>query len=258
MQESKNSLIALSLKHQGDWNKIYRDLSAHKMPEECYFEKINKLKCGVITMVDKAYPEQLRHAFKPPFVLYYYGDLSMLQEYKMNVSIVGSRKNSEYGQKITEELVTGLTNNGFTIISGLALGIDSVAHRSAIKNGGKTVAILGCGIDNFYLKTNEDLYSLMKEHYLVISEYPENTTPSPEFFPIRNRIIAGLSKTLIVTEAGHHSGSLITALLALQGNADVMCVPYPAGQCSECNRLIMSGACLVESTEDVINQMSKF
>ena len=258
MHNSKDSLIALSLKHQGNWDKIYKDLIARNMPEDCYFDRVNQLECGVITMLDSSYPEQLKHITKPPFVLYYYGDLSMLQEYGKNISIVGSRNNSEYGQKITEELAGGLAEKGFTIVSGLALGIDAIAHRAAIDNSGKTVAVLGCGIDNFYLKTNEELYRLMKEQYLVISEYPEDTLPSPEFFPIRNRIIAGLSKTLIVTEAGHHSGSIITALLALQGNADVMCVPHPAGQFSECNRLIMNGAFLVESVDDVINQMSSF
>ena len=258
MHNSKDSLIALSLKHQGNWDKMYKDLVAHKMPEDYFFDKVNNLECGVITMLDSGYPEQLKHVPKPPFVLYYYGNYSMLQEYRKNISVVGSRNNSEYGQKVTEELAGGLAEKGYTIVSGLALGIDAIAHQAAIDKGGRTVAVLGCGIDNFYLKTNEELFNLMKEQYLVISEYPEDTIPSPEHFPIRNRIIAGLSKTLIVTEASHHSGSIITALLALQGNADVMCVPYPAGQFSECNRLIMNGAILVESVDDVIDQMSPF
>ena len=219
---------------------------------------VDKLPYKAITLLDANYPQCLKHIYKPPIVLFYYGDISLIGDYDRNISIVGSRENSEYGANITREIAGGLAEKGYVIVSGLARGIDGIAHASAIEKGGKTVAILGCGIDICYPSENLELYREIKENHLLISEYPGNTSIQPYYFPIRNRIIAGLSKTLVVTEAFHSSGSLITAALALQGNTDVMCVPHEAGKQSGCNKLISLGAFLVESAEDVIEQMSPF
>ena len=171
---------------------------------------------------------------------------------------MGSRECSEYGSTMTTQIVGDLARQGYVIVSGMAIGIDSIAHQAALDNNGKTVAILGSGIDYCYPKSNQQLYDEIKSKHLLISEFPEDIPPEPSNFPIRNRIIAGLSKTLLVTEAKYHSGSLTTALLAMNGNSDVMCLPYPAGEKSECNRLIANGAILVESAEDVIKEMSQY
>ena len=209
-------------------------------------------------MLDEDYPPFLNNVCHPPMVLFYYGDISLLGDYYKNISVVGSRECSDYGIEMTKRIVGDLSKKGYVIISGLAKGIDTIAHQTAIQNGGKTIAILGSGIDYCYPFENRELYRYLKEKHLVISEYPGHVEPDGYHFPIRNRIIAGLSKTLIVAEAYPRSGSLVTASLALSMNADVMCVPYPAGQKSQCNRLIMSGATLIENVDDVLNQMSRF
>ena len=254
----RNTLIAFSLKYKGDWDAIMKALCDRESPEKEYLDQVEKLKCNTTTMLDLDYPQQLKAIRKAPFVLYYYGDLSLIQDYHKNVSVVGSRDYSEYGKRKTEEIVDGLSRNGFTIVSGMAIGIDTIAHQQAINSKGKTVAILGSGIDYCYPSSNIHLYERLKRHHLVMSEYPGNMEPLPYYFPIRNRIIAALSKTLVVTEAKYNSGSLITATLASKGNSDVMCVPYEADKESECNRLIKNGAFLVENVEDILEQMSAF
>lgn len=258
MHPSRDTLIAIAIKYEGNWDNMFNAMVKREAVEAIYYEKVARLKCNVVTMIDANYPQQLKEVHKPPLVLFYYGDLSLIKDYRKNISVVGSRNYSDYGYNITTDLVSGLIPHGYTIVSGMAIGIDTIAHQSAINTGGKTVAVLGCGIDYCYPLQNLELYRLLKKEHLIISEYPYKKPPTPDSFPIRNRIIAGLSKTLLVTEAKEHSGSLITALLALRGNADVMCVPYSAGSRSECNRLIMNGAFLIETVEDVLNQMSSF
>ena len=254
----RDKLIAYAIKYEGDWLKIYNALSTREEIESEYELKIQSMKCKTLTMLDDDYPFHLKQVHRPPFVLFYYGDISLIKNYYKNVSIVGSRKYSDYGKEMTEKIVAGLANDDYVIISGLALGIDAIAHTAAINSGMKTVAILGCGVDICYLLDNQSLYEQIKDNYLVMSEYPEGVQPAPYNFPIRNRIIAGLSHTVIITEAHKHSGSMITGLLAAEGNADVMCVPYPADADSGCNVLIKLGAYLVESPEDVIEQMTHF
>ena len=256
--DSRIILIAIVIQHKSKWDEVMEAVKRREKPDDQYIEMAKNLKCNAITLIDPEYPVTLRSVIKPPFVLFYYGDLNIISDYYKNVSIVGSRDCSEYGSSKTEEIAGDLAERGYTIISGMARGIDSIAHKAAIAKGGKTVAILGSGIDCCYPTSNKLLYKEIKENHLLISEYYGNMAPSPENFPIRNRIIAGLSKTLIVTEAKYQSGSLTTALLALDGNADVMCLPYPADQESECNRLIMNGALLIENADDVVNQMSVY
>ena len=255
---SREALIGLVIKYKGKWDDIMTALSSREHPEEEYIRKAQQLKCKVVTLLDAEYPAVIKSVVKPPFALFYYGDLNIISNYYKNISVVGSRDCSEYGSRMTTEIAGDLAAKGYVIVSGLARGIDSIAHTAAIERGGQTVAVLGSGIDYCHPKSNIKLYNIIKEKHLLISEFPEYLVPSPENFPIRNRIIAGLSKTLIVTEAKYNSGSLTTALLALNGNSDVMCVPYHAGENSECNRLISNGAILVENADDVIKEMSPY
>lgn len=258
MIDSRTTLIALSIKYKGDWEKILTCMNKREFPEQEYLDMAINLKCGAVTMMDMDYPEYLRHIYRPPFVLFYYGDVSLLSNYQKNVSIVGSREYSPYGELATRDIASGLAKEGYAVVSGMALGIDSIAHEECINNGGKTIAVLGSGIDCCYPASNSSLYKRIKENHLVISEYYGNQQPNPENFPIRNRIIAGLSKTLVVTEARERSGTLITVSLALRNNTDVMCVPYPTDTGSKCNRLIRAGAILVENAKDVIESIKAF
>ena len=255
---SDEIIVALAIKYQGDWNSIYAALTNPQDRDlDEYLRIAKKMKSKYVTILSEEYPRYLKECFKPPFVLFYYGDISLMQNIGKNVAVVGSRSCSEYGIKATEDIVGGITDQ-YNIVSGLAIGIDSIAHNAAIDNGAKTIAVLPGGIDYCYPPSHKKIYNIIKKDHLLISEIPGDSAPEQISFPIRNRIIAGLSKTLLVTEAHPLSGTLTTVLLALEGNSDVMCVPYPVGDNSECNRLIMNGASLVENADDVVDQMSKY
>lgn len=255
---SRHILIANAIKYNSNWDQILKAVQHNEEPEMEYIEMAMNMKCRAVTMLDETYPLQLKNIYKPPFCLFYYGDISLISDYRKCVSIVGSRENSLYGEKTTIEIASGLAKAGFNVVSGMAIGVDSIAQTSCIEAGGKTVAVLGGGIDCCYPASNRKLYEEIKTNHLVISEYYGSEAPSPVNFLIRNRIIAGLSRTLVVTEAKGHSGTLVTASLALQSNTDVMCVPYPAGEESKCNELIRAGAILVENSEQVIQSMNPY
>ena len=248
---SRENLLYLSLKHNGDWQKIYEDLLAHIELDEKEVQELNKTVASkYITILDEDYPESLRRMCKPPFVLYYHGDLSLISDLNYKIAVVGSRKVSDYGKEATEYLVKDLAKD-FIIVSGLAYGVDSIAHQTAIDNNGKTIAVLGCGINVCYLEQCRDLYEKIKEKHLLLSEYPNDVEPKPIYFPIRNRIIAGLCENLLVTEGKIHSGTQITALMMLAKDGNVCCVPSHIREDSVCNYLISQGAFLVESAEDI-------
>ena len=249
--DSRENLLYLALKYKGDWNPIYEDISNHEEIDEEEAKKlIATVNSSYITILDEEYPESLRSAYKPPFVLFYYGDISLLSDKNNKMAVVGSRKHTKYGKEMTEMLVKGISKD-FVIISGMAMGIDAVAHRAAIESGGKTVGVLGNGINFHYLEGNKDIYEECKKNHLVISEYPDMTPPNPACFPIRNRIIAGLCNNLLVTEGKVRSGTQITALLMVQKSGNVCCVPTRACEESICNHLIKEGAYLVETVEDI-------
>lgn len=254
--EARNILAYLSIKYNGNWDNIY---DAIKRKEDIVEDEVNKAIDSVhakfITIIDEDYPKILNSVFKPPLVLFYYGDLSLISDIYHCISVVGSRKSSMYGELMTRQFVKELSSNKI-IVSGLAKGIDSIAHQSSIDNGGKTVAILGSGIDYCYPKENKSLYDKIKEEHLLISEYPGETPPDKAQFPFRNRLIAGLSEITLVTEANDYkSGTLVTVRYALMFGRDVMCIPYHANEKSMCNRLIKEGACLVETPQDVISEL---
>ncbi|HOV90875.1 MAG TPA: DNA-processing protein DprA [Syntrophorhabdaceae bacterium] len=219
---------------------------------ETELKTLKDMGVDVITIKDKEYPELLKNIPDPPLVLYKKGRLPPGTNY---LSIVGSRKASFEGINISEKMASTLSSLGVTIVSGLARGIDSAAHRGALKGKGKTVAVLGSGIDVCYPPENHWLYKKIGEEGAVISEYGIGEKPLAYHFPERNRIIAGLSKGVIVIEASARSGSLITARLALEYNRDVMAIPGNIfdEEHKGANRLIKEGARLIEGIEDIIS-----
>ncbi|MCU0550616.1 MAG: DNA-processing protein DprA [Leptolyngbya sp. Prado105] len=178
-----------------------------------------------LTPADPDYPRILFEIPDPPPTLFYRGQLQVLRDFDRAIAIVGTRNPSEYGRRWTRKLSTTLATNGFTVISGLADGIDAEAHQSCVKVGGKTIAVLGTGVDLVYPHKNRQLYTQILETGLALSEYPAGTQPDRRHFPQRNRIVAGLSRAMIVTEAPEKSGALITANLANDYGRDVYAVP---------------------------------
>ncbi|MCQ2801841.1 MAG: DNA-processing protein DprA [Bacilli bacterium] len=253
--KAREILIYLSTIYKGDWNQIFETITAKKQLDEKEIKKVLKnLKSKVVTCFDDDYPQQLKTVQKPPFVLYYHGDLSLARDKHKSISVVGSRKNSPYGEAVTNKLVKDLCKE-LVIVSGMARGIDGIAHRACIANGGKSIAVLGCGINVCYPASNLDVYDEMKKHHLILSEYPDLTEPNPLYFPIRNRIIAALSDCLLVTEGQRNSGTSITATITLENGGNVCCVPTRIGENSVCNHLIAYGAALVETAEDIYLEM---
>lgn len=248
----RDKLIYYSLISKGDYFQTLR--CVHEMPlasDEEILEAVGKIKCQTVTMLDEDYPQSLLRSPNPPLVLYYYGDLSLAQDIKNNIAVIGSRDCSEYGVMMTKRLVSEIARK-MVIVSGMAIGIDTVGQVEAIENHGKTIAVLPCGIDSCYPLRNESLYEIIKKDHLLISEYPFDTIPDQNCFRMRNRIIAGLADSLLVTEAKNNSGTLITIGFALMQGKDIFAVPYPAGEGSHCNRLIQEGALLVERGSDIL------
>lgn len=210
----------------------------------------------IISYLDENYPKILKEIAQPPWVIYALGDLDLLQQYSF--AIVGTRNPTNYGKMVTEKLAKELAELGFVIISGLARGVDTIAHEGAINNNGKTVAVLGSGIDIIYPKENKKIYHSIVEKGLVLSEYPPGTEPRPGLFPQRNRIISGLTLGTLVIEASQKSGSLITAQHALEQSREVFAIPGPitSKQSIGSNSLIKQGAKLVQCIEDIIEEYS--
>jgi len=201
---------------------------------------------------DDEYPEMLRSIFDPPYLFYYRGNLNVLKQFCL--AVVGSRRATSYGKISARRLTRELAELGITIVSGMARGIDSEAHQGALDSGGKTVAVLGSGIDVVYPAENRDLYTKLCQEGLVISEFKPSMQPVPGNFPMRNRTIAGLSRGVLVVEAKQRSGALITADFALEQGRDVLAVPGPISSPNSVgpNNLIKQGAILVGGTEDIL------
>ena len=268
---SEEILVALAVKYNGDWESIMDAMKSRTIDDsyceggleawarnlelEKYFEIAQKSNYRYTTMLSDDYPQILKQIHMPPFVLFYYGKIFLLNDVLKNVSVVGSRECSVYGERLTRDIVRDICGQ-YVIVSGMARGIDTVAHKTAIENGGRTIAVLGSGIDVCYPPSNKKLYNELKENHLVISEYPGRVAPQPFYFPRRNRIIAAISRATLVTEANARSGTLTTVMFACQNGRDVLCLPYPAGIGSECNRIIKSGGFLVENGEDVRNVLN--
>lgn len=250
--KGRELLIYLAIKYQGVWNDVYEAICHREnVNSNDVAESIATLKCQTLTILDDEYPSSFKAIYHPPFVLFYYGNLNLISDYKKNLAVIGSRENTEYGKVMTEKIVKEIAHK-LNIVSGLARGIDTIAHQSCLENGGKTIAILGSGIDVCYPKSNQLLYDEIKNNHLMLSEYPNNCEPTKEHFPERNRLIAACSTGVLVTEAKAKSGTIITVGHILDLGREVLCVPHRADEKSQCNRLIIGGATLVESGDDVL------
>lgn len=219
-------------------------------------QKYEKNDIKVITIFDQNYPRLLKEIYQPPWVLFAKGDLSLLEK-NNKLAVVGSRQATQYGKKAISYIFPSLVEKGVVIVSGLANGIDTLAHENAMKNGGKTIAVIAGGLYHIYPKENKDLAKEMMKTQLVVSEYPPDMRPLRWHFPARNRIISGMSIGTFIIEAKRKSGSLITANYAVNEGREVFSLPgsifnpYSLGT----NDLIQQGAKLVMSSEDIIEEL---
>jgi DNA processing protein len=211
---------------------------------------------NVITFFDKEYPQLLKRIYQPPWALFAKGDLSLLQK-EPKLAVVGSRQATQYGKNSLHFLIPKLIEKDMIIVSGLAKGIDTIAHECTINNGGKTIAVIAGGIYHIYPKENKNLALQMMNSQLLISEYPPDTKPAKWHFPIRNRIISGLSVGTLIIEAKQKSGSLITANYALNEGREVFSVPGSIFNpfSNGTNELIQQGAKLVTKAEDIFEEI---
>jgi DNA processing protein len=232
---------------------------------ENYISELAKKDVSFVILSDKDYPELLKKIKNPPFVLYIKGNKEILlrqltdqDDSARTVAVVGARRTTQYGREVTKLLTQELVANGFTIVSGLAMGVDAISHKTAIENNGKTIAVLGCGVDCCYPKENQSIYnSIVANNSLVVSEYPLAQLPTKGSFPSRNRIIAGLSMGVLVTEGAEDSGSLITADYARKFGRPVFAVPGPitSSMSKGPYKLIAKGAKLVTSAKDILDEL---
>jgi len=208
----------------------------------------------IICFDDPRYPKQLKEISSPPLLLYAQGDTELLSS--PQIALVGSRKCTPYGQEKAYQFAAELSKTGFTICSGLAIGIDGFAHQGALDNQGKTIAVLGTGLNNIYPKRHQKLAREIIEQGLLISEFWPDAPALPSNFPRRNRIISGLSLGVLVIEASRRSGSLITARYAIEQNRDLFALPgsIDNSEACGCNLLIQQGAKLVTNQEDICNE----
>ncbi|MCR5665734.1 MAG: DNA-processing protein DprA [Eubacterium sp.] len=243
------------------WNQeIYQEYVNEKKSWNLMkkWEQFKRYKMGFLTIFQKEYPDSLKEIYDPPFALYYYGNIEMLK--KNSISIVGARRCSEYGAKTARVLANGLSHRGVCIVSGMAEGIDSYAHAGALSGSGGTIAVLGCGANVCYPPKNQMMYKTIREKGLIISEYGPGVQPVGWHFPMRNRIISGLSNKIIVVEAKEKSGSLITADAALEQGKDVYAVP---GRILDplskgCNELIRQGAGIISDPDAFVSQYNDY
>jgi DNA processing protein len=215
-----------------------------------------------LTLDDPLYPRLLKYLPDAPFVLYVRGNMALVRQLSdmPSLAVVGTRKMTEYGKEITGKLTVSLCTNGFIVVSGMAYGVDAVAHASALSVGGKTIAVLGCGVDVIAPSGNEHLYNEIIESGdgLILSEMPLGLRPGKGLFPVRNRIISGLSHGVLVTEGDETSGALITARYAAEQGREVFAVPGQVNRSSSRgpSYLIKQGAKLVENISDILDELS--
>ena len=234
---------AASIRCFNSWNRIDREL-----------ERLHEAGMAVVTCRDERYPARLLNIYDRPAFLYVRGDLN---KEDICIAVVGSRQASAYGKYTTERISRELAMRGVTIVSGMARGIDSCAHRGALSARGRTIAVLGSGLDVIYPPENHKLSAAIVQEGALISEYPPGTHPLPFHFPARNRMISGMSYGVVVVEAGEKSGSLITARLAADQGRDVFAIPgsIDSARARGTNSLIKQGAKLVDSVDDILEDI---
>lgn len=233
--------------HTGDGKNYYQRV----------IDFILKNKVGFIDISEDSYPDILRQIYLPPPLLFFKGN--KIKEAKFSIAIVGSRRCTAYGREVTGYISRNLSEIGITVVSGLAVGIDSCAHKAALEGKGGSIGVMGCGIDIVYPPENRFLYEDILSNGSIITEFLPETPPLKSNFPIRNRIISGLCRGVVVIEAGEKSGAAITCEMALKQNREVFAVPgnifNPMSK--GCHKLIKEGAKLVESVDDILEEFSQ-
>ena len=221
-------------------------------------KRLQEKRVKVLTILDGGYPQRLKEIYLSPIVLFYRGNLSLINQ--RAVAIVGSRDHSKYAKDCIHELIPTIVNDGIVVVSGLARGVDTLAHEETLRISGNTIAVIGSGLDVVYPPENANLYDMIAKRGLLLSEYPLESRPLKFHFPYRNRIIAGISHGVCVIEAKEKSGSLITANLALSENREVFAVPGSifSTHSKGTNSLIEAGACLVSSGEIISKNIKYF
>jgi len=259
MTSAREILLTLSWKYGGDWEAIYRAIQKKEMlSEEIRKEALSKTKSNFLTLVDTLYPYSLQQCFKPPFVLYYYGDIGLLsREYRLTV--VGTRTPTDYQKNAVasyvEEAESALSS-GVVVVSGMAGGIDQAAMNAAYRKKAPFIGILGGGIDRLYPESARALYEAAKrKEGLVLSEYPLDLAPKPENFLFRNRILAALSDVVLVGGGKNRSGTATTARYALEQGKEILALPCNNTGDDLTNSLIRDGAEIVLSSEDLISSL---
>lgn len=246
-----------ALKAAGMSDKIVKNLLKVRASVDlkAIWERLTTEDITLLTWLDEAYPRRLKDIDQPPPVLYQRGAITPADDWA--VAIVGTRRITSYGRQVAEELGAYLAGQGVTVVSGLARGVDSVAHQAALKAGGRSIAVLGCGVDLIYPPENRKLAGEMMEKGAIVSDYPLGTPPEGSNFPPRNRIIAGLSLAVVIVEAGRKSGALITAKFAADQGREVFAVPNQiyAPNSLGANALIQQGAHPLLRMEDLIETL---
>lgn len=240
-----DEILARNILHRDDLNKFIDD----------QFEQFSKTNSQIITLWDDDYPTLLKNIYDPPPFLFFHGELNFKNI--ISIAIVGTRSPTHYGKKIAEDISTSLAENGITVISGLARGIDTIAHNFALKSKGKTIAVLGTGLDIIYPSENNKLAEMISENGAVVSEFYFGTKPDSRNFPRRNRIISGLSNGVVLVESSIKGGAMITARYAIDQNRDVFCVPgNVTSQFSTGTNLLIkqSSAKLIQNGKDILDE----
>ncbi len=247
-----------ALREAGLSQKLIENLQQvrSKVVLEQVWERIHTQGITVLTWDDEAYPRRLKEIEQPPPVLYARGEIALSDEWA--VAIVGTRRITPYGRQVTEEIARTLAHNGITIVSGLARGVDAVAHQTALAVGGRTLAVLGSGVDRVYPPEHNRLAEQIVSHGALLSDYSPGTPPEGPNFPPRNRIISGLSLAIVVTEAGLDSGALITATFAIEQGREIFAVPgnILAPQSKGANHLIQEGARPLLDPQDILETLN--
>lgn len=249
---SKDELFLLLKLGQTQKNDLWDALQSKQLAQKV---RQNLKVSHFLTILDKRYPSQLQEIYSPPVVLFYQGDIELLDSKKL-LGVVGARQCSSYALQALTQLLPNVIQQQLVLVSGLAKGVDGLTHQLALKHHGKTIAVIGNGLDISYPSCNRALQTQIAHAGLLLSEYPLESRPLKYHFPLRNRIIAGLCQTVLVVEARHHSGSLITANLALQENRNVLALPGRINDINSmgCNKLIAAGAKPVLNSNDILEE----
>ena len=249
---SKDELFLLLKLGQTQKNDLWDALQSKQLAQKV---RQNLKVSHFLTILDKRYPSQLQEIYSPPVVLFYQGDIELLDSKKL-LGVVGARQCSSYALQALTQLLPNVIQQQLVLVSGLAKGVDGLTHQLALKHHGQTIAVIGNGLDISYPSCNRALQTQIAHAGLLLSEYPLESRPLKYHFPLRNRIIAGLCQTVLVVEARHHSGSLITANLALQENRNVLALPGRINDINSmgCNELIAAGAKPVLNSNDILEE----